>query len=265
MRLFTSSNSVYIGDAYADVKRNKVINQPHACLYGSTGPQALFEGLTVESLTDGFVSRLLVFETTDHDPEPQKPATMDVPKPIVEAVRWWGEFKPGGNLSDQTPQPITIHYTAEASDVMDELERRARAERLRSKSEAVVTIWTRTTEKARKLALIHACSLNCEQLTVDVVSATWGAELSEYLTRKMLFLAAEWVSETPFEAKRKRVLRDIRAANGGRMTRTELYCKTKYLQPKERAEIIESLLSTGEITEDKEKTGGAPRVTYVAS
>ncbi len=32
MKLFTSSASVYVGDAYADAKRNKVIHQPHACV-----------------------------------------------------------------------------------------------------------------------------------------------------------------------------------------------------------------------------------------
>ena len=53
MRLFTCSNSVYIGDAYADKKRNKTINQPNACLYGTTVPQSLYEGLTAESVTDG--------------------------------------------------------------------------------------------------------------------------------------------------------------------------------------------------------------------
>jgi len=262
MRLFTSSNSVYIGDAYADVKRNKAINQPHACLYGSTGPQALFEALTVESLTDGFVSRLLVFETTDHDPEPQKPATSDVPRPVLDVVRWWGDFKPGGNLSSETPQPIIIPYTEAASEVMEQLEHRARAERQKSKNDAVVTVWTRTTEKARKLALIHACSLNHEKPVVDVASATWAAELSEFITRKMLFLAAEWISDGLFDAKQKKLLRAIREA-GGKISRSDFYNLTRSLTPRERTELIDNLLETGQVALVSTPTATKTRIEYV--
>lgn len=63
----------------------------------------------------------------------------------------------------------------------------------------------------------------------------------------------------------QRVLRDIRQAEGGRLTRTQLYRKTKHLTSKEREDIITSLLETGEIRPEKEETGGAPRVTYMAS
>ena len=264
MKLFTSSASVYIGDAYADTKRNKTINQPHACLYGTTVPRSLYEGLTTESMTDGFLSRMLVFESSDQDPESQEPLVADIPKPILDAARFWGEFRPAGNLSDENPRPMVVPCTDEAKAILADLERRARGER-QSVSDTIATMWTRTTEKAHKLALIHACSADRERPVVGEASARWAADLSEYLTRRMIFTAGLWVSETPFEARRKRVLRDIRQAEGGRLTRTQLYRKTKHLTSKEREDIITSLLETGEIRPEKEETGGAPRVTYVAS
>ena len=265
MKLFTSASSVYIGDAYADTKRNKTIDQPNACLYGTTVPKSLYEGLTAESVTDGFLSRMLIFETDDHDPMPSpdaNPAT-PVPRDIVSVARWWGEFNPAGNLAKEHPEPRVVTTSADAARVFTELEQRARGER-QSAAETVAALWTRTTEKARKLALIHACSANCEVPVIDEAAARWASELSEYLTRRTLHIAEEWVSETPFEAKRKRVLREIGRTEAG-LTRTQLNRKTKHLTAKERGEIIESLLSTGEVIEERVQTAGAPRVTYRAS
>ena len=264
MKLFTSSASVYIGDAYADTKRNKTVNQPHACLYGTTVPRSLYEGLTTESMTDGFLSRMLVFESSDPDPESQEPLVADIPKAVLDVARFWGDLRPAGNLSAENPRPLVVPCTDEAKAILADLERRARSER-QSVSDTIATMWTRTTEKARKLALIHACSADHERPVVGEASARWAAELSEHLTRRMIFTAGLWVSETPFEARRKRVLRDIRQAEGGRLTRTQLYRKTKHLTSKEREDIVTSLLETGEIRPEKEETGGAPRVTYVAS
>ncbi|GJQ27327.1 MAG: hypothetical protein HBSAPP02_23590 [Phycisphaerae bacterium] len=265
MKLFTSASSVYIGDAYADSKRNKTIDQPNACVYGTTVPKSLYEGLTAESVTDGFLSRMLIFETDDHDPVPSpdaNPATA-VPSAIVDVAYWWGEFNPAGNLAKEHPEPRVVTTSTDAARVFIELEQRARGER-QSATEAVAALWTRTTEKARKLALIHACSANHEAPVIDEAAARWAAELSEYLTRRTLHIAEEWVSETPFEAKRKRVLREIGRSRAG-MTRTQLNRKTKHLTAKERGEIIESLLSTGEVIEERVQTGGAPRVTYRAN
>src|SRR4029077_2508281 len=61
MKLFTSAGTPYVGDAYADTKKVKKIYQPHACLYGTTVPQSLYDSLSTESLTDGFLSRTLIF------------------------------------------------------------------------------------------------------------------------------------------------------------------------------------------------------------
>jgi hypothetical protein len=264
MKMFTSSGSVYIGDAYADPDNNRSINQPHACVYGTTVRASLCAGLTHESMTDGFVPRMLVFETDDSDPDPVDVRIPDaIPEPILAAVRWWGDYKPGGNLSPENPAPAVVPYNGEARSLMSDFTRRARAERRRL-PEAAGALWTRAAEKARKLALLFACSRDRENLLVDEAAARWGIELTDYLTRRLLAIAEDWIAETPFEAKRKRLLRDLKASAAG-LTRTQLYRKTKHLTGRERSELIESLVSTGEIVEHREATRGAPRVVFRAS
>jgi hypothetical protein len=262
MKLYTSSGTVYIGDAYADTKRNKCIDQPNVSIYGTSVPQSLYEGFSFESISDGFLSRMLVFEGAAGVAK-QRPRPITIPNSIVETARWWGDFRPGGNLSHEHPQPVVIPATAEAESIFDDLDRHADAECLRL-GEPLGVLWTRTVEKARKLALIYACSENHKSPAVDADAVEWACELSAYLTKRMIYLAHKWVAESPFDAKRKRVLRMITDAGPEGMTRTELTRRTQALTPRERLEIIQALEIGGDIEEKKASTGGAPTTRYVS-
>jgi hypothetical protein len=263
MKMYTNSGSVFKSDAYADTAKNKTINHPHACLYGTTVPESLYDGLTPESLTNGFLSRMLIFEASNPDPEMQEVTMIDPPDSILETALWWSEFQPG--TSSQTSQivPLVVQYTEEGRITMNNLEAEAQKQRQKA-SEFVRTMWSRTTEKARKLALLYACSVNHEQPIVDLEAANWAASLSDYLTRKMIFTAEQWVSENPFEQQRKRVMRTVRDAGEGGISKTKLNRATKHLKSPERDEILKSLIEAKEIEEQKTSTGGAPRKVYQA-
>jgi hypothetical protein len=97
MKLYSSADTVFKGKAYADAKRNKVIDRPCAVVYGTTVPEHFFESLTADALADGFMARLLVFEA-DSTAVRQRAHATSIPEPILEAARWWGDFAPGGDL-----------------------------------------------------------------------------------------------------------------------------------------------------------------------
>ncbi len=266
MKLFTSSGSVYIGDAYADPKRNKVIHQPHACLWGTTVPLSLYEGLTAENVSDGFLSRVMIFEAPPELVPKQRPAVRPVPEAIVQTARWWIDFQPGGNLDHEHPEPRVIPADAAAQAIFDALDRDAEAGQAEL-GEPLGTLWTRATEKARKLALLYACSRHAAEPGIDEAAARWGCELSRYLTRRLIYLSSQWVAENPFDAKRKRVLRLIAAAGEPGLSRSELYARTRAFTTRERAEVLEALLLCGDIREVHSPSGrrGAPGVRYVAT
>jgi hypothetical protein len=54
MRMFTDSASLFKSDAVVDPKRIHTIYNPSPCIYGTTTVDALYGGLSVESLQDGF-------------------------------------------------------------------------------------------------------------------------------------------------------------------------------------------------------------------
>lgn len=258
MRLFTSAGSVFLGDAYADSKKNTVVDQPHAVLYGTTVPNNLYETLSVESISDGFMSRLLIFESEDEAPEYRQRASMPPSEDLVAAVRSWVDEKPGGgNLSGQHPAPRVVQSTGEAKEIMTELLDRC-LERERDKTDPYRSVWTRCTEKARKLALLHACSRRAPEIDAD--AASWGAALSEHLTHKLASVGRQWVAETPHEANCQRVLRWLSERRGG-VSKRELSRAMRHLKKQERDAVLEDLVELHGITIVSRTTGGRPTET----
>ena len=263
MKLYTSAGSLYVGDAYADPKRNKVIRQPHACLYGTTSPRWLYEGLTAESISDGFLSRIMLLEAAPQVSK-QRKRKQPVPEEIIEEAGWWVDYSPGGNLSDENPSPRVIETDNAAIGAFDDLDDLAEREQLR-RGEPLGTLWTRATEKARKLALIHACSADRREPRVGREAAGWACATSRYLTDRMVYLAGRWIAENPYDAKRKSVLRLITDAGPVGLTRSQIYTKTRALTTRERSDIIEALVLCDDIRPERdEETGGAPCVRYIA-
>ncbi len=260
MKLYSSADTVFRGKAYADKKRNKVVDQPCVSVYGTTVPEHFFESLTADSLSDGFIARLLVFESAE-TPARQRAKATGVPEPLKQAAEWWGSFKPGGNLAPEHPQPIVVEATPEAGAVFDALAAMVDAE-LAKPDEAGRSLWARAEEKACRLALVYACSACAEKPVIDEAAASWACELSEYLTRRMLYIAHEWVADGVFDARQKRVVRVVRKA-GGKISRSELCRKTQWLTQRERQEVIDNLLETQQLRQEEESTATRPRVWYV--
>jgi len=260
MRLFSSANRTYRGKGYADAKRNKTIIQPCAGIYGTSTPRAMYESLSREGIEDGFVGRLIFFETLTRPPRIRHD-DIEPPEHLIETARWWDAYSPeGGNIERVHPKPRLIEATDEANEVFDALAGLSDSEM--EKDETYAPIWGRAEEKACRLALTYACSKNKEDPIIDVDAVRWACKLSEYTTRRTVFTASQWISEGLFDARQKRVLRDIRFA--GSVSKSELCLRTQYLTPKDRNEVIDNLVQTGLIRIVNVPTKGRTRTEYQA-
>jgi len=249
LKLYTSSDALYKGDAVADVKRIATIDQPHCVLYGTTVPESFLQSMPKESLSDGFVGRLLMFEAANNDPDEREVDRGDAPAEIVAQARYWGDCKTcnpgGGNLQDVNPQPRTLRYSEAARGEFRALEITAKAEAKSGRETA--RLWTRCVEKARKLALLHQVSVDREATEISGFSAAWACRLAHYLTSRLEFVCGDWVAENQQEAMSKRVYRLIRSAGDAGMTLTQLTLKTRWLTARQRQEVLQSLEIGGEI------------------
>ncbi|QDT30909.1 bifunctional DNA primase/polymerase [Thalassoglobus polymorphus] len=258
MKLFTSSDSVFLGAAYADSKKNIKIDCPNACLYGTTVPGSFFDSLEKESLTDGFVSRLLIFEGDDNAEINTRPVREEFPAELAADVKRWFEFKPGGNLSDITAQPRVVQTTPDAGKMLMDFTVRSLSQRDDDIEQA---LWSRAGEKARKLALIHACSESFDDPLIDTHAAEWAIELVTYLTQRLLSMAVDYVSENEHERSWKKLERVIQ--DRGSIRSSELHAKTRFLKASERWGMLKELESRGVIAISDEGSSGGRRASMI--
>jgi len=268
LKMYTSANGIYAMRVKAGKNANRgVIDQPCLCIFGTAIPKNFYESLSNKMLTNGFFARMLIMETGKRS-SGQDPAGDDLPESIIAIARYWSELRIGkGNLESWHPTPNVVPYTPGAKAILAEL--RTHADMQYAKAEAAndtvgMAIWARANEKARRLALVYACSANHASPVVDEPAARWAGQLVSHQTKRMLHMAFEHASENEFDAKRKRVLREIRNAPGGRITKTALCRRLRAIPSRERDEIILALVEAGDVRIETVNTTGAPRQEYVA-
>lgn len=263
LKLFSSSNSKYVGDAYADLKKIPEIDQPHCVVYGTTVKESLLHSLTKESLSDGFVARLLVFIASENDPESRRVMMPGVPEDLATEAAWWGTYRPGGNLCDVNPHPRLVADSKQAIHVFATLE--AASRRKKKESEAAAALWSRCLEKSRKLAMLHAVSLDRNAIEVSGESAQWGADVAMHLTETMEFLASRWVGESSFEGQQLRILRLIEAAGDAGLSKRQVTRQTRGWRTKDREEVLAAMEQYGMIIRATKPTKGRPAMVYTVA
>jgi hypothetical protein len=267
LKMYTSANSQYVGDAYADTSKLKRIDQPHAVLYGTTVPDSFFEGLTFDSLNDGFLSRVLCFFASNNLPEPAEPTLSGIPNTVVDQAKTWLDFQPGGNLAVENPQPATLTTTPEAAAIFAEVESSCRQRQL-DQGDECAAMWSRVEEKSRTLAIIYACSRDGIDATVDEDAASWGSTLVDHLTRQVIHKARGWISRGQHDANIKEMLRAIMATGERGLSQRDLTRQFQHLRSRDRQEVLDFLIGeSGQVKKCDRPNGnpGRPPVVYIAS
>jgi hypothetical protein len=264
MQLFSSSDQTWIGDAYADAKKTPKIDQPHAVIYGTAVPDGFWDGMTKESISDGLLGRMMIFEAAGYVTK-KRPQLLDPRQSLVESIQWWIDFKPGGNMSREFAQPATATHTDAAReryeshlDAIDE----------RKKTDGVegAALWSRAGEKVAKLSLLFAISRQpqTDQISIDLCDVNLAIKLSNWLTRRMLVKAGLHVAKNETESSRKKMLQVVMESPEGKIRLNELSRRTQWLKRRERSEYLDELREMGLVSIETETTAGRP-ATWVRS
>src|SRR5262249_44624790 len=172
-------------------------------------------GLWVRRVGSGVWARRLTPETGKRG-RGQDAVVRDLPASVLATAQWWADFCPGekrGNLADWHPIPRVVEATAEAAGVLRAFREQAddQYSLAEDKGDAVgMAIWARANEKARRLALIYACSANPLAPRIAPAGPRWACAFVEHQPRRMLFMAGEYVSENEFDARCKRLVVTLR-------------------------------------------------------
>ncbi len=246
--IFTSAMDIYRFKSYSNTKNNKVINQPSLSIYATSTPQSLYKGgVDLTDLEQGLFGRFLVFRPEVMDPEEKFDLKVREPSPeLLDKVTAWWDF--GGDyrdLANFSPTPVPATKTPAAQERYIEYARSVSA-RLKNDSNLERALWRRAREKTQKLALIHACSLSgpAPRITIDIDSMNWAIGVSNYCSRSMVVDHKEEVASTVYELNCHRVLSMI-PETGIAAWRLNRNCR--FVNPKEREQIVADLQTTGAI------------------
>jgi hypothetical protein len=267
LQMYSSAASVYVMRAKAGRERTE-IDQPCLCIFGTAVPKLFYESLSARLMTNGFLARLLILECGPRG-EGRDDVYRPLPASILEAARWWADFRPGGNLGGEHPAPRLVPATPEALAAFAELRTRIDATcygpcRV-AQDEAGMALWARAYEKARRLALIYACSVDRENPVVTPDAAAWAGAFALHQTRRMLYMARQHASESEFDARRKRlldVLEQWRRQHGDEWMPLWRVNRKLPWSPREHEEVRDTLIQQRLIEYRVTTTRGRPGAVY---
>ncbi len=269
LQMYSSANGVYVMRAKAGKDRT-VIDQPCLCLFGTAVPKQFYAAISTRMMTNGFLARMLILECHKRGRGRDVPVR-PLPGTILNKARWWADFRPGtktGNLSDWHPVPQVVEQATAAAQLLRELRERAddAYTQAESANDAVaMAIWARAYEKARRLALVYACSADHTNLHIAAEAARWASAFVEHQTRRMLFMAGCHASESDFDAKRKRLLEVLHKwqdQHGDRWMPFWMINRKLPWTNREHEEVRETLVAQRLIEARVNPTGGRPGAVY---
>jgi Protein of unknown function (DUF3987) len=232
LKLYSSSNSFYKTKAYADTEKVKIINQPSVSFLGSCTPTALFDSLTTRQITSGLLSRMMLFDAGDRDPQINRQAVeKPVPAEIIDWIRAWDAVSPIKNVvarvgGEEVIEPRIVVMTQDAYAMALAFEEEMHKAKLIARQDEKDALFVRAFENALKFALIAACAkmpvngaIDENNLCVDTPIMDWAIRLSRATVYRMEAGSKEIV-DTEFAKNIRSVVKFIRAGGPkGKTTR----------------------------------------------
>ena len=228
LTMYSSANMMYPMRSKAGKQPAGVIHQPHLTIFGTATPGHYYEALSQRMLTNGFFARMIIVDTGKRSAGQDTVPVDSMPPRLVETASWWAGFQPGehrGNLVGFFPQPVVVPYSDDGKRAADDFRRCADEEYTKAedkRDDVATTVWGRANENARKLAILYACSENHTEPQITRAAVEWATAFIQHQTRRMLFMAFQYVAENPFHSECLKLLRKLREAPGRQMQRQHL-------------------------------------------
>ena len=202
LKLYTSAGGSYPMRVRANQEPTSIVN-PNLVLFGTAIPRHFYAALNERLLTNGFFARLLILETGRRG-QGQEVESRPVPEAILEVARYWAQLLAENQDEDgnEVPLvPILVPHTQRALELVTNYRIQADVEYNQAENagdEAGMALWARANEKARRLALIYACSENPHSPRITEEAVNWASSFVTHLTKRMLFQTRYHAQEGKF-------------------------------------------------------------------
>jgi len=235
------------------------VNWHHLAMYGASTPERFWESLTGGEVADGFLARVLIWESHHDAPFPKSVISFHSSPSIEKQISDIFQIETkmdtaNGNLS-AIPVPKIISRTNEAQEMFETWARGYHSLKNRHKTvgDGISSIYGRAAEHAAKMALIHAlskCGVGVKK--VDTDSIEWACKTVDYLITNTIIQIQENVADNEIVRWKQKIVKGIRKGMQRNITNTisqrELMQREcRGLTSKDLNQYLKDLISTGEI------------------
>lgn len=258
MKLYSCAGDVFLGREYSDQEKQRIITQPCCCLYGVSTREVFIEGLTPENLQDGWLGRLLIFQSFTKPQKMRGRSESNPPEELVKLVNEWfvrrvdpptdgssiAQFvSPSGYA--QPPSQIIIPASKEAEDLFIALDNES--DSLAGQNNRMAAGWAKAEENARRVALIIAAGENFNNPNITKANADYACRLIRFLTLGFEDKIEPEVVATRIEKDLRKIFNIVDGGGIDGVLKRIVTKRTRTLQKRQRAEHLELLVETGEI------------------
>ena len=129
-----------------------------------------------------------------------------VPERITKFLQRWVDMPYDGNLNSHFADPPELKIAPEAKERLQEHFREISRRRI-GEDKASAAMWSRTSEKTSKLAMLHTLSKgeNC----TSIESADWAVAVSNFLTRRLVSLISGNVADSEHHRRVQKLLKVV--------------------------------------------------------
>ncbi|ALI54009.1 PriCT-2 domain-containing protein [Celeribacter marinus] len=272
--LFTSAGGIFLGAEYANrdgSNERRDINQPCLCVYGTTTPLHFWGALQGANVVDGSLARFLILPSDEDYPDENIAVGIRQAPPALirdlQCVAAGGLLQKGnliGKTADQntTVTPMIVPMTEEARARFKALSLELTGELRAAAGTACTAILARIGENSLKLALIVAVGRDPARPEIDLTAADWAIDFVRYFAQRTMAAVERHVADTEVEAHLKRLKEIIRNAGAKGITKSEITRASQWLKSRDRNEILETLIESGDVTTGMRETGGRRAMVY---
>ena len=272
--LYTAAGGIFLGAEYANrdgSNERRDIVQPCLCVYGTTTPLHFWGALQGANVVDGSLARFLILPSDEDYPDENIAVGIRQAPPALirglQGVATGGGHRKGnlaGKTADQntTVTPMIVPMTDEARARFKALSAELTGELRAAAGTAFTAILARIGENALKLALIVAVGRDPAKPEIDLTATDWAIDFVRHFAQRTMAAVERHVADTETEAHLKRLKEIIRSAESKGITKSEVTRASQWLKSRDRNEILETLIESGDITTGMRDTGGRRAMVY---
>ncbi len=282
LKLYSSSRTLFKGKSYADRDKVKTVNQPCVSIVGCSTPAGLYRALSSQDVTNGLLSRFVLFDAGDHDPFVVAPKKMPKPRSVIEWLTAWHQRPLNENpvaMEGGEPliDPFIVPMTDDALLIANEFEREMHERKINSRTHGTDALYVRALENALKFALVAACSVPAsseERPKIDLMSLVvnretmkWACDLSRSTIIAMETGVRNEIVDSEYQNKMRNLRQVIEKSEARGLSQYEITRTPAGRMPaRDLTDVIRSLVDAGEIfylTIPGKTKKGRPRLAYV--